>query len=92
MESFKDDEDTDAREQDPSCPVEEDMKNEQGTVVEVDLGKMTLREWFGFLEVHWPKQINHETESMIEPMRSKTQRVCEYIAEQRKVQAKALLC
>ncbi|VVB01158.1 unnamed protein product [Arabis nemorensis] len=81
--------DTDAREEDRSCPVEEDMKNEQGTVVEMDLGKMTLGEWFGFLEVHWPKQINQETESMIEPMPSKTQRVCEYIAEQREVQAKA---
>lgn len=89
LESFKDGKDTDAGEKDPSCSVEEDMKNEQGTVVEMDLGKMTLGEWLGFLEVHWPKQIKHETESMIEPMRSKTQRVCEYIAEQREVQAKA---
>lgn len=42
----------------------------------------------GFLEVYLPKQINHETESKIEPMRSKIQRVREYIAEHRLVQAK----
>ncbi|CAL9225333.1 unnamed protein product, partial [Arabidopsis halleri] len=87
LKSFEYDGDTDAGEQDLSCPVEEDMKNELDT----DLRKMTLGALFSFLEGHLSKEINQETESMIEPMRSKTQRVREYIAEQRRVQAKALV-
>ncbi|CAH8276701.1 unnamed protein product, partial [Arabidopsis lyrata] len=83
LKSFEDDEVTDSGEQDLSCPVEEDMKNELDT----DLRKMTLGALFSFLEGHLSKGINNETESMIEPMRSKTQRVREYIAEQRRVQA-----
>ncbi|XP_010532618.1 PREDICTED: FHA domain-containing protein At4g14490 [Tarenaya hassleriana] len=56
--------------------------------VDVDLGKMTLGQWFDFLEVHLPKQIIEETEKMIEPMRSKSQRVYEYIVEQKKGKGK----
>ncbi|CAE6196669.1 unnamed protein product [Arabidopsis arenosa] len=88
LKSFEDDGDTDAGEQDLSCHVEEDMNNELDT----DLRKMTLGALFSFLEGHLSKEINHETESMIEPMRSKTQRVREYIAEQRRVQDKACVC
>ncbi|KAG7542940.1 Forkhead-associated (FHA) domain [Arabidopsis thaliana x Arabidopsis arenosa] len=88
LKSFEDGEVTDVGEQDLSCPVEEDMKNELDT----DLRKMTLGALFIFLEGHLSKEINRETESMIEPMRSKTQRVREYIAEQRRVQAKACVC
>ncbi|XP_020872163.1 FHA domain-containing protein At4g14490 [Arabidopsis lyrata subsp. lyrata] len=73
LKSFEDDEVTDSGEQDLSCPVEEDMKNELDT----DLRKMTLGALFSFLEGHLSKGINNETESMIEPMRSKTQRVRE---------------
>ncbi|XP_010440456.1 PREDICTED: FHA domain-containing protein At4g14490-like [Camelina sativa] len=92
QKSFEGEEDTDAGLQGLSCPVEEDLKNERGTVVEVDLGKMTLGALFSFLEGHLSNQINQETESMIEPMRSKNQRVREFISEQRQVQAKACMC
>jgi len=88
LKSFENDEVTDAGEQDVSCHVEEDMNNQLDT----DLRKMTLGELFSFLESQLSKEIIHKTESMIEPMRSKTQRVREYISDQRKVQAKACMC
>ncbi|XP_010450031.1 PREDICTED: FHA domain-containing protein At4g14490-like [Camelina sativa] len=92
QKSFEGEEDTDVGVQGLRCPVEEDLKNERGTVVEVDFRKMTLGALFSFLEGHLSKEINQETESMIEPMRSKTQRVREFISEQRQVQAKACVC
>ncbi|AEE83450.1 hypothetical protein [Arabidopsis thaliana] len=88
LKSFENDEVTDSGEQGLSCHVEEDMNNELDT----DLRKMTLGALFSFLEGHLSKEIIHKTENMIEPMRSKTQRVREYISDQRKVQAKACMC
>ncbi|XP_027348344.1 FHA domain-containing protein At4g14490-like [Abrus precatorius] len=44
-----------------------------------DLKKMSLGEWFDFLEVHFPKQIMDATEEMIESMNQKAQRLRDYI-------------
>ncbi|CAJ1948622.1 unnamed protein product [Sphenostylis stenocarpa] len=46
----------------------------------LDLNKMTLGEWFDFLEFHLPKQIIDETEEMIGSMTQKAERLREYIA------------
>lgn len=51
-----------------------------------DLEKMTLEEWFNYMEVDLPKQILEVTEEMVEGMRRKAERVREYMIEQKKKQ------
>lgn len=47
-----------------------------------DLEKLSLGEWFDFLEVHLPKQIIDATEEMFDSMRQKAERLREYITTQ----------
>lgn len=56
-----------------------------------DFSKMSLREWFDYMEVYLPKQITDETEKLIAEMRTKAQHVREYVAEQKKQKGKAVL-
>ncbi|XP_065863133.1 FHA domain-containing protein At4g14490-like [Euphorbia lathyris] len=53
----------------------------------VDWEKMTLGQWFDFMEVHLPKQITEATEEMIEGMRRKAELLTEYMIEQKKSKA-----
>ncbi|KAK7395670.1 hypothetical protein VNO78_16235 [Psophocarpus tetragonolobus] len=46
-----------------------------------DLNKMSLGEWFDFLEIFLPKQITDETEEMIESMTKKAERLRKYILD-----------
>ncbi|PON83335.1 Serine/threonine protein kinase [Trema orientale] len=59
-----------------------------GSGKEPDLEKMTLGEWFDYLEIDLPKQIFKATEEMIMGMRLKAQRVREYMVEQKNEKAK----
>ncbi|CAI0437824.1 unnamed protein product [Linum tenue] len=52
---------------------------------EPDLEKMTLREWFKYMEVRLTKQTVEASEKMIDEMRKKAARVQEYIDEQKKM-------
>ncbi|KAF7145029.1 hypothetical protein RHSIM_Rhsim04G0155000 [Rhododendron simsii] len=79
--------------------VEESLLNEQseaarGEVGEaggLDLEKMTLDEWFDYLEVYLPKHIRDETEEMILQMNQMAQRVQQFILEQKTAKEKGKL-
>ncbi|OMO95547.1 hypothetical protein COLO4_15806 [Corchorus olitorius] len=74
-----------------SPPEEEKVEDANNEVkkscderVELDLEKMTLGEWFDYLEVHLPKQIIETTDEMIEGIRKKGERLQQYMVEQKK--------
>ncbi|GAY52638.1 hypothetical protein CUMW_143410 [Citrus unshiu] len=50
----------------------------------VDLAKMTLGEWFDYVEVYLRKQILNTTEEMIKEMKNKAERVHKYMIEEKK--------
>lgn len=54
--------------------------------IEVDLEKMTLGEWFDFLDVYLPKQIIYETEKMILDMRQKSEKFHCFMLQQQQQQ------
>ncbi|XP_062104075.1 FHA domain-containing protein At4g14490-like [Humulus lupulus] len=55
---------------------------------ELDLEKMTLGEWFDYLEIALSKQIIEASEEMIKGMRLKAERVHNYMAEHKNEKAK----
>ncbi|KAK4256144.1 hypothetical protein QN277_009049 [Acacia crassicarpa] len=69
------------REGEEACSSQRKDSNENGDWP--DLEKLTLGEWFDFLESHLPKQIIDATEEMIDSMKEKAERVRDYIAKQR---------
>ncbi|KAG2295351.1 hypothetical protein Bca4012_067096 [Brassica carinata] len=74
---------------DGGCDKEEEKaEQESRNVGKVDLEKMTLGDWFKYMEVYLRKKIVDETEEMIEGMRAKSRRVHQYIAEQKQAQGK----
>lgn len=51
---------------------------------EPDLEKMTLDDWFDYVEVSWPKVVNDEIDKICARMREKARLVQEYIAQHKK--------
>ncbi|CAL0312071.1 unnamed protein product [Lupinus luteus] len=62
------------------CSAQEE--NLGGNCNWADLDKMSLGEWFDFLEIQLPKQIIGSTEEIIDSMRHKAERLRDYITEQ----------
>ncbi|XP_045828297.1 FHA domain-containing protein At4g14490-like [Trifolium pratense] len=62
-----------------NCDDGREKENLNGDDNWPDLNKMTLGEWFDFMEVYLPKKINDETEAIIDSMRQKAERLHEYV-------------
>lgn len=80
--------------------VLEEIREECGTAdglaeendgIEVDLEKITLGEWFDFLDVHLPKQIIDVTEGMILDMKQKAARFHDFLLQQKNSDSKVEL-
>lgn len=56
--------------------------------VEPDLEKMTLGEWFDFLEVYLPKKLHDETEELISNMKQRARQFHEYSVQQKRATEK----
>ncbi|KAL9410803.1 hypothetical protein AB3S75_044556 [Citrus x aurantiifolia] len=67
-----------------TCDKVEDKVDNGVQEQKVDLAKMTLGEWFDYMEVYLRKQILNTTEEMIEEMKSKAERVHKYMIEEKK--------
>ncbi|KAK9932606.1 hypothetical protein M0R45_019836 [Rubus argutus] len=51
---------------------------------ELDSEKMTLDDWFDYVQVSWPKVVVHEIDKICDEMREKAKQVQEYIAQHQK--------
>ncbi|MCL7022252.1 hypothetical protein MKW94_006477 [Papaver nudicaule] len=54
----------------------------------VDFEKMTLGEWFDYMEVYLPKQLRKTTEEVVSSMRERSRQFSEFMAEQQQQQQK----
>lgn len=59
-----------------------DWLRKDGVLEEPDLAKMTLGEWFDYVEVYFPKVIHDETETMIPSMKEQAGKFHEFRLQQ----------